>query len=68
MTCGALVGSFFNHTREDLYEQCSDHITEMMPSSVRFGARPSILQARRNSSGGMRCAKATSSVAMTGFS
>ena len=24
----------------DLYEQCSDHITEKMPSSVRFGSRP----------------------------
>src|SRR5262245_37597511 len=26
--------------RDDLYEQCSDHITEKMPSSVTFGVRP----------------------------
>ena len=34
------VGSRFKCTLEDLYEQCSDHITEKMPSSVRLGVRP----------------------------
>src|SRR5437763_16433048 len=31
ITHGASVGSFFSHTFEDLYEQCSLHITETMP-------------------------------------
>jgi hypothetical protein len=39
-----LGGSFFRWKREDLYEQCSDHMTEKMPSSTRFGSRPSALQ------------------------
>src|SRR6266705_1463887 len=34
------VGSRFRCTREDLYEQCSLHITLKMPSSVRVGSRP----------------------------
>src|ERR1700704_4925777 len=41
-TRGPVVGSFFKCTRELLYEQCSDHITENMPNSVKFGSRPSI--------------------------
>src|SRR6185437_5018910 len=41
ITHGASVGSFLRWMREDLYEQCSDHMTEKMPSSTRFGARPS---------------------------
>src|SRR5437899_8629987 len=40
MTCGASVGSFLRKVRELLYEQCSLHITENIPSSVRFGSRP----------------------------
>ena len=40
ITCGPVVGSFFKCSRDDLYEQCSDHITEKMPSSVRLGSRP----------------------------
>ena len=31
---GAGRGEFFRWMREDLYEQCSDHITEKIPSSV----------------------------------
>src|SRR5215217_2986245 len=42
MTRGPEVGSRFRCTREDLYEQCSDHITLKMPSSVIFGSRPRI--------------------------
>src|SRR5882672_6250016 len=34
------VGNRFRCTREDLYEQCSLHITLKMPSSVRVGSRP----------------------------
>src|SRR6185503_2053972 len=41
-TRGPVVGSFLRWTRELLYEQCSDHITENMPNSVIFGSRPSI--------------------------
>src|SRR3954462_5720254 len=50
ITRGPDVGSFRSHTFDDLYEQCSLHITEKMPSSVRFGVRPRIAQARANSS------------------
>src|SRR5438034_1396625 len=34
------VGSRFRCTRDDLYEQCSLHITLKMPSSVMVGSRP----------------------------
>src|SRR6476660_5330035 len=34
------VGRRFRCTRDDLYEQCSLHITLKMPSSVRVGSRP----------------------------
>src|SRR5271168_2185966 len=34
------VGRRFRCTREDLYEQCSLHITLKMPSSVMVGSRP----------------------------
>ena len=34
------IGSIFRCLREDLYEQCSDHITEKTPSSVKVGVRP----------------------------
>src|SRR5215831_16973402 len=34
------VGSLFKCTRDDLYEQCSLHITLKMPSSVIVGSRP----------------------------
>src|SRR5712692_984589 len=42
--------------RKDLYEQCSDHITENTPSSTRFGSRPSSSLTRVNSSGVRLCA------------
>src|SRR5579859_4925125 len=34
------VGNRFRWTRDDLYEQCSLHITLKMPSSVSVGSRP----------------------------
>src|SRR5579859_1864598 len=34
------VGNRFRWTRDDLYEQCSLHITLKMPSSVSVGPRP----------------------------
>src|SRR5436305_4022 len=50
ITRGPSVGSVFSQTFDDLYEQCSLHIAEKMPSSVRFGVRPRIATARSNSS------------------
>ncbi len=49
-THGALVGSWRSQARDDLYEQCSDHITEKMPSSVKEGTRPMIASTRAYSS------------------
>ena len=40
MTCGPLVGSVRRCTLEDLYEQCSFHIAEKMPSSVKRRLAP----------------------------
>src|SRR5881392_1051508 len=37
--------------REDLYEQCSFHIAEKMPSSVKLGTRPISFRMRSYSSG-----------------
>src|SRR5258708_26219473 len=50
ITRGPAVGNVFSHTFDDLYEQCSLHIAEKTPSSVRFGVRPRIATARSNSS------------------
>ena len=44
------VGNFFSSFREFLYEQCSLHMTEKIPSSVKFGSRPRIFLIRSNSS------------------
>src|SRR3954468_9952645 len=62
ITHGALVGSSRSHLREDLYEQCSDHMTEKMPSSVRFGARPMMRLQRAYSSGVSPCSAMISGV------
>src|SRR3974377_321618 len=51
ITQGALVGSLRKCRREDLYEQCSFHIAEKTPSSVKLGARPSSDRMRSYSSG-----------------
>src|SRR5690606_16381532 len=45
-THGALEGKRPRWTREDLYEQCSDHITEYMASSEWVGSRPRISRMR----------------------
>src|SRR5215510_7539760 len=65
ITQGALVGSVRRWTFEDLYEQCSFHIAEKMPSSVKLGVRP--MSARRRSySSGLRPWAATSAGVMLG--
>src|SRR5438105_15493973 len=59
---GPVVGNFFNSWREFLYEQCSLHITEKIPSSVKLGSRPRIFLMRINSSGVRPCLATTSGV------
>src|SRR3981081_118627 len=51
ITQGALVGSVRRWIFDDLYEQCSFHIAEKMPSSVKVGVRPISLRSRSYSSG-----------------
>jgi len=65
MTHGALVGSVRKWIFDDLYEQCSFHIAEKMPSSVKLGSRP-ISLTRRSYSSGLRPCAATSSGVMGG--
>src|SRR5215468_6667891 len=58
ITHGAFVGSVRRWIFEDLYEQCSFHIAEKMPSSVSEGSRP-ISPVRRWYSSGLRPCAAT---------
>src|SRR5438105_551311 len=67
MTRSPVVGNLLRCTREDLYEQCSDHITEKMPSSVKFGSRPRSSRIRANSSSVRLCAETISEVIASGF-
>src|ERR1700755_2551813 len=67
MTRSPVVGSLFRCTREDLYEQCSDHITEKTPSSTYVGSRPMSSTMRSYSSGLRLCAATTSGVIASGF-
>src|SRR3979409_198211 len=60
ITHGALVGRPRRWMREDLYEQCSFHIAEKIPSSVNVGTRPISFRMRSYSSG-LRPCDATSS-------
>src|SRR6266481_8648080 len=56
------VGSRFKCTRDDLYEQCSLHITLKMPNSVSEGSRPKEALIRSYSSGVMPWSAMTSGV------
>src|ERR1019366_450759 len=56
------VGSRFRCTREDLYEQCSLHITLKMPSSVNVGSRPSDFRMRSYSSAEIPWSRSASGV------
>src|SRR5947209_7905957 len=62
ITHGALVGRLRRWTREDLYEQCSFHIAEKMPSSVKVGVRPISARMRSYSSGFSPCEATRSGV------
>src|SRR5262245_26020428 len=66
ITQGALVGSVRRWIFEDLYEQCSFHIAEKMPSSVSEGSRP-ISSLRRPYSSGLRPCAATNSGVIADF-
>src|SRR5579859_1351172 len=56
------VGSRLRCTREDLYEQCSLHITLKMPNSVSEGSRPKACLIFSYSSGVMPCSSTTAGV------
>ena len=62
ITQGASVGRVRRWMREDLYEQCSFHIAEKMPSSVKVGSRPISLRMRWYSSGFRPCSAISSGV------
>src|SRR5437870_3301300 len=62
ITQGALVGNVRRWIFEDLYEQCSFHIAEKMPSSVKVGVRPISLRMRSYSSGLRPCAATSAGV------
>src|SRR5882672_5083970 len=59
---GPVVGNFLSSFLEFLYEQCSLHITEKIPSSVKFGSRPRIFLIRSNSFGVRPCCLMSSGV------
>src|SRR5690242_11152205 len=65
ITHGALVGKPRRWMREDLYEQCSFHMAEKIPSSVKLGTRPISFRIRSYSSG-LRPWLATSSGVILG--
>src|SRR5438477_10125269 len=62
ITRGPVVGNVCSQTFDDLYEQCSLHITEKIPSSVMFGARPRIATTRSNSCSVSPCSAASAGV------
>ena len=62
ITCGPVVGRVRSHFFELLYEQCSFHIAEKMPSSVSVGTRPIRSRMRWYSSGFSPCAATSASV------
>src|SRR6188472_3967242 len=64
ITHGAFVGSPRRWMREDLYEQCSFHMAEKMPSSVKLGLRPISWRMRSYSCGLSPCAPARAGVTL----
>src|SRR5205823_14284047 len=59
---GPMVGNFLSSFLEFLYEQCSLHMTEKIPNSVKFGSRPRIFFIRSNSFGVRPCFATSSGV------
>ena len=66
-TRGPVVGSVLSHRFEDLYEQCSFHIAEKMPSSVSVGSRPMRSRMRWYSSGFSPCSATSAGVIAMAF-
>src|SRR6516225_2409465 len=64
ITRAPVVGNVCSQIFDDLYEQCSLHITENIPSSVMFGVRPKIATARSNSSLLSPCSAAIAAVTL----
>src|SRR5512143_962670 len=67
ITQAAFVGKRFRCGLDDLYEQCSLHMTENMPSSVYVGVRPSILSILSYSSVESPCETTSSGVISGSF-
>src|SRR5690242_14487190 len=61
-TSGPVVGKVFRYFFDDLYEQCSDHIAEKIPSSVIVGSRPRMSRMFRYSSSESWCSVTSSGV------
>src|SRR5271163_393376 len=64
ITRGPVVGRVLSQIFEDLYEQCSLHMTEKTPSSVGFGTRPRIATTRSNSASVRPCSAASAAVTL----
>src|SRR5207244_4299227 len=67
ITCAPVVGSVRRWIFDDLYEQCSFHIAEKMPSSVIVGSRPISCRMRWYSSGLRPCSATSSGVIVGSF-
>ncbi len=66
ITRGPVTGNLRRCRRLDLYEQCSDHITENTPSSTRLGSRFSRCTIRPYSSGFRPNSTASSAEVLSG--
>src|ERR1700730_7355939 len=64
ITRGPVVGKVCSQTFDDLYEQCSLHITEKTRSLVMSVVRPRIATARSNSSSVKPCSAARAAVTL----
>src|SRR5882724_13324489 len=67
ITWGPAVGKVLRWIFEDLYEQCSFHIAEKIPSSVMVGSRPISCKIRSYSSGLRPCSATSSGVILGSF-
>src|SRR5687768_14664972 len=66
-TRGPVVGSFLRWMRELLYERCSLHTADDIPSSVQFGPRPKISRIFLYSSSLSLCCSRTALVITDAF-
>src|SRR6218665_1122421 len=66
MTRSPVVGNLPRWILDDLYEQCSDHITEKTPSSTWLGSRPSRSRTTWYSFGARPYSAASSAIDLAG--